>query len=122
MLLNALKEYAARLPAEQQTPPMYAAQPVLYVVELSNDGRYKGTVPTGLDDKGRGARGIQLIAPLVARTVRVKANLLMDNAEYALGVPKAASKPEQTANRHAAFVDAVRLCSEATGEATVEAV
>jgi CRISPR-associated protein Csd1 len=37
-------------------------------------------------------------------------------------VPKAGSKPKQAADRHAAFVNAVRCCSEVTHESTVEAV
>jgi CRISPR-associated protein Csd1 len=122
MLLTALKEYSARLPTEQQTPSMYAAQPVLYVVELGADGRYKGTSPTAVGGTGREARGIRLITPFVSRTMTIKSNLLMDNAEYALGVPKEGSKSQQTTQRHAAFVQAVRLCAEATGDSTVAAV
>lgn len=123
MLLSALKEYAKALPEDERTPAMYARQPVKYVVDLDRQGRFLAIVSTATGARGREARGTPLVTPLVGnRTVKIVANLLMDNAEYALGVGRETSRPDQVRLRHAAFVEAVRACVAATGVQAVQAV
>ena len=113
MLLTALRDYADTLGA--QTPPMYEPQPVRYLIDLDPEGRLLSIVDLATEARGPEARGKLLVAPKVARTVRIRANLLMDNGEYVLGITREGSPPAKVRLRHQAFVDEVRRCAAATG-------
>jgi len=121
MLLQRLAEYGAR--EDSGVPPRYKATAVKYIVYLAEDGAYLNTVE--LSDggiTGRKNRGKEMIVPNISRTSGVKANLLVDNAEYALGIPRDAAKTADAARRHQSFVEQVRRCATATDTAEVRAV
>ena len=58
----------------------------------------------------------------VTRTVGVKAKLLVDTAEYVLGIARETSKPARVAQAHQAFIDLVEECARTVGEPAVGAV
>jgi len=120
MLLTALKEYADTLP---RTPAMYAEQPIRYLVELRGDGTPLGTVTDlATSTKGREARGTLHLAPSLVRASSIKPKLLMDNAEYVLGLGREGGAAGKVAQRHQAFLDLTRRCAETTAEPAVQAV
>ena len=77
-------------------------------------------------DKGPARRGKEYLAPHVDRTCAVRAKLLADRADYALGLEHEASitpkATRRTAEAHAAFVAQVSRCARSTGEPVVRAV
>lgn len=103
-------------------PPMYGGMPIRWMIPINIEGELRAKpIPLGGDTKAT-KRGQTRIVPQVGRTSGVKANLLADNGEYALGLSKAGSKSDKARQRHEAFTDLVRECARATGEPTVEAV
>jgi len=98
-------------------PKMYKVTPVPWIVDLDKQGGFIGFSRTS--GGGKRDRGKQLTAPYPgARTSGIKANLLVDKAEYVLGLPK----DDKSAARHDDFVELVRECADATGDAGVSAV
>lgn len=119
MILRRLLEYAD---TRMDLPPvMYGETPVRWFIELSSDGEFGGFVPLGGDARSN-KRGEKLIVPQTDRTSGVRANLLVDNGEYVLGVSKPNSKPERVEKCRYAFLDLVRYCAEKSREPSVEAV
>lgn len=117
MLLEALRDYAQTT----LTPSGYGKQRVRYIVDLDADGTYLGVTDAATGTKGPDARGIERVAPVANRSVNIRAYLLVDNGEYALGVGRNANDPK-VQQRHRAFRNLVAACAAATGEATVQAV
>jgi CRISPR-associated protein Csd1 len=130
MLLQRLVEFEER--SESSIPPRYDAQPVKYLVVLREDGTFIPPVQELSDGEERGKRnrGRQLSIPYVARSgTGMIPNLLVDNAEYALGMVRTQEgrserrdPKEVAAARHASFVALVRECATATDEPSVRAV
>lgn len=121
MLLEKLTEYAERQGAAP--PAMYQEQPVRYLIDLDADGRMFGPPVDTADPKNKATqRGVRILAPHVKRTVGVRAKLLADTAEYALGLPRPDAKPDRVRQQHDAFVTLVDDCAAATGEPSVRAV
>jgi CRISPR-associated protein Csd1 len=130
MLLQRLVEFEER--SESSIPPRYDAQPVKYLVVLRADGTFLPPAQELSDGEERGKRnrGRQLVIPHVARSgTGTIPNLLVDNAEYALGMVRARegrserrNPTEVAAARHASFVALVRECATATDEPSVRAV
>ena len=121
MILARLKEYAdtrMKLP-----PEMYGESPVRWIIDLNADGSLLGFVSRGGDNKAS-MRGLPMTVPQqnVNRTMNIKANLLVDNGEYVLGLPGADSNSAKVADRHQAFKELARNCAEETCEPSVEAV
>lgn len=120
MILKRLVEYAdsrMKLP-----PPMYGEMPVRWLIDIRSDGTLEGFVSSQGGDGKAGKRGRAMTVPQTDRTSGVRANLLVDNGEYVLGIPKPKSKPERTEKCHRAFVELTKRCAEETGEPSVEAV
>jgi len=117
MLLQKLKEYNDRLNKLEPVPPMYQKKTVPWLVNVDMEGNLLGFISTsggGKKDKGK-----EFIVPHPgARTSNVKPGLLVDKAEYVLGI----YKDQNTQNRHLSFVEIVGDCAEATGEKAVTAV
>lgn len=104
-----------------EMPFMYATQAVRWEIRLKADGTMRDVQPLS-SGKAKGKDlGAPLAAPNLIRTVGIKARLLMDNAEYVLGIPKKEGD-KNTTKRHDAFKQLVRLCAESTGEPSVVAV
>ena len=121
MLLQRLREYGAHLPG---TPTLYNEAPLRYVVELSSDGRLLKREPTDRADPGSPAtkRGTRHSLPQIVRASGVKPLLLADKADYALGYVGPDANPDRVRKAHAAFLQLVRACEEATGVASVAVV
>lgn len=128
-LLSQLRDYELRMRAESERdetasdvlPFMYAMQKVRWEIRLREDGSFRDVLPrSGGEARGKDL-GLPLAAPNIVRTVGIKPRLLMDNAEYALGLPKKAND-KNTLKRHEAFKALVQACADATGEPSVRAV
>lgn len=124
-LLSQLRDYELRMREEGQKaakagaesggemPFMYALQNVRWVVNLRADGTVRDVQPlTSGKAKGKDL-GKSLPAPNVVRAAGVKAKLLMDNAEYALGIARKEGD-KNTVTRHEAFRNLVRAAVEKT--------
>ena len=73
MILRRLVEYAERLEAGGElTPVMYAAVPVRWQINLSEDGSLEGFLPLGGDRKDN-KRGNNMVVPDLVRGRRHKA-------------------------------------------------
>ncbi|WP_027460536.1 type I-C CRISPR-associated protein Cas8c/Csd1 [Deinococcus murrayi] len=106
--------------SEGEMPFMYAMQNVRWEVRLQQDGTVRDVQPRSSGKKGKDL-GQPLPAPNLVRTTNIKPRLLMDNAEYALGLAKK-ENDKNTVKRHDAFKALVLACAEATGEPSVGAV
>lgn len=117
MLLQKLVDLSERM--EELAPPMYTRTPVKWLIPINENGKLLGGL---IQTTGEKPRGKQILVPHVQRTAGVKAKLLADNAEYVLGIPRDPAKSERVARCHAAFVEEVERCAEATEEPAVQAV
>jgi len=115
MLLQRLCEYG-ETHQERFPPTGYKDGWVRWAIDLHPDGEIAAPTPVPLGEESLGRK---LLVPHVGtRTVNVKAALLVDKAEYALGLYRDA----RTAERHEAFVELVAQCARETKEQPVEAV
>lgn len=90
---------------------MYKPTSVPWIVDLDDQGRLIRFVSTS--SGGRRDRGKVFVVPSPGvRTSAIEANLLVDKAEYVLGLERDA----KSAARHEAYVKLLRKCAEATGE------
>lgn len=120
MILHRLVEYAD---TRMELPPvMYGAPRVRWRIELTPEGEFVSFFSLGGDKKENKAGERVKHLPQIDRTSGIKANLLVDNAEYVLGIPKPNSKPERVVKCHQAFMKLAERCAEETEEPSVEAV
>ena len=132
-LLYQLREYELRMRAERKTtseggettgdemPFMYALQNVRWEVRLRGDGTVRDVLPLSSGKiKGKDL-GRPTPAPNLVRTVGIKPRLLMDNAEYALGLAKKEGD-KKAVQRHESFKVLVTACAEAINEPSVQVV
>lgn len=121
MLLQKLVEYGGRAPSG--IPSRYKGTRVKYAIYLREDGTNPAMIELSDGElSGHKNRGKELIVPNVSRTVGIKPNLLVDNAEYVLGIARDPEKADKTPERHAQFVAQARDCAESTDEPSVRAV
>ena len=119
MLLQKLLRYSERMTLP---PTLYVEAPVRYIVDLTADGRYTGLIDTA-DLKDRKSRnGVLRQVPFVKGTSNVRALLLAQNSEYALGIGKPNAKPERVRECHQKFIDLAEECAQATQHPGVAAV
>lgn len=113
MILQALVDYYRRVESRGDgsiAPPGWEFKELPFVVVLNRAGeaiQLDSTVEG--DGKARRAKPF-LVPSAVKRSVNIEANLLWDNAEYALGVARADASPAQAAKvaeRHQAFGERV---------------
>lgn len=139
MLLEQLMRYEDRMRAEGRAraqvsgagtgegemPFMYAMQAVRWEVRLRADGTVRDVQPlTSGKAKGKDL-GAPMAAPNLSRQgTGAKARLLMDNAEYVLGLQKKEGEKgaERAAIFHQDFKTLVQACADATAEPIVQAV
>jgi CRISPR-associated protein Csd1 len=121
MLLQRLREYSNRL---DLPPTLYAESPVRYIVELDASGRLLNPDLTDTADpsSARTKRGQRRLVPQIQRSSGIKALLLADKADYALGFVGTGGKPDRVAQCHLAFISLLRRCAEVTSEDSVVAV
>ncbi len=117
MFLQRLREYAEQM--ENLPPPMYQRVAVSYVIALDAEGRPQGVISR---KPQKNKRGPEEMVPDLKRSVAISPKLLVDNAEYVLGIGRADSNPERVRQQHAAFVALVQDCVEQTGNGRVQAV
>lgn len=110
MILQSLHAYYNRLLDDNAIqPPGLQEKEIHWTVEIDKGGTF-----LALTRLGDGKRGRKAVVPAeVKRSVNIAANLLWDNAEYALGAhnydDKAeAKKAAKVPQRHAAFVERIR--------------
>ena len=116
MILQRLKDFFPRMP--DASPTMYKKSAVKWAVDLDGSGNLVGYVPLSGGGSSTRDRGKPMLVPTVVKTSGIRAILLADNAEYALGLPK----DSKTTARHRAFCDLVKECADSTKDADVEAV
>jgi CRISPR-associated protein Csd1 len=116
MFLEKLCEYAQQIALP---PPMYQSTPVRYIIILDTKGIFRG-INENTDTQNK--RGIPLIAPHLKRASAIKPKLLVDNAEYTLGLTREKSDPGRVRAQHQAYVAQIQECAEITQEPTVRAV
>lgn len=100
-LLQQLREYELRMRSEgkkpildggeassDEMPFMYALQSVRWEVRLRADGAVRDVQPHSSGKTKGKDLGRPTPAPNLVRTVGIKPRLLMDNAEYVLGLVK----------------------------------
>ena len=123
MILQALADYYHRKSAQDGSPiapPGWETKEIPYVVVISRSGSAI-QVESTVEGEGRTKRAkVQLIPAAVKRSVNIKANLLWDNVEYALGVPTGKSRVpgnkekvhKKVVARHQAFTERVKELAE----------
>jgi CRISPR-associated protein Csd1 len=119
-MLQQLNEYADRLTGI--APVGYLETPIRYVVDLDSAGQFLGITDQAQGTSAREKRGKPTLAPTVIRTVGVKAKLLADIGEYALGIARDPNKQARVDRAHQSFIELVRQCADKTGEPAVTAV
>lgn len=118
MLLQKLKEYADR--SDTKLPAMYKLGRIQWFINLDREGNLigNGFVATSGDNK----KGKEFVIPHCGvRSSRIKPNLLVDSAEYVLGVDRP-TIDKKTAERHEKFVSLIKDCAKKTSNYKVIAV
>jgi CRISPR-associated protein Csd1 len=118
LLMQKLKEYADR--SDTELPTMYKRGRIQWFINLDREGNLigNGFVATSGGDK----KGKEYIIPHCgAKTSGIKSNLLVDSAEYALGVDRT-KIDKKTAQRHEKFVLLIIDCAKKTSNYKVIAV
>ncbi len=106
MILQALNDYYRRKPAGDLAPEGFEFKEIPFVLVLSRDGRLLEIEDTR-SGEGKARRAKTFVVPkAVRRTVGVAANLMWDNAEYALGLACAerSTTAERLQEQHLSFV------------------
>jgi len=124
MILERLREFAQRK-SDELPPPGYAPMKISWIIELDKDGKLLGAIPT----KGEGKQKfIERMAPnpnlTGKRAVNIKAGLLADTAEYAIGKSSAAkeARPERLALMHADFLEKVDACAAVLNDQDIQTI
>jgi len=122
MLLQRLSEYADRIP--DRLPTFYARRAVRYVIELD---AVRGPSDAYLQDMADPSirelkRGRSWPVPHVVSTSGIRPFLFAHNAAYTLGRKPDESKAIRVRDSHAAYIELVRRCAEATRDSAVSTV
>jgi len=111
MILQALTEYYDRRAADPESgiaPPGWEWKAFPFLVEIDRRGSFVQLVDTRMPEGKRVVATRYLVPKAVIRTSGVKANLLWDNIEYALGAEAGTETPSARAGRqHNAFIAAI---------------
>lgn len=118
MILKRLKEFWER---EGGLPSGYQPAFLTKRIVIDKDAKLLSVEPLSGETRGK-REGKTLAVPREQpqRTVAIRSRLVQDNANYALGMAGPEDKPEKVAARHAAYVEQLRTCYEATHEATLD--
>lgn len=111
MILQALTEYYDRRAADPESgiaPPGWEWKALPFLVEISRSGGFVQLVDTRTPNGKRLIAQRYLVPKAVVRASAVKANLLWDNLEYAIGAEAGSATPSaRVVRRHEAFVAAI---------------
>ncbi|HTO66213.1 MAG TPA: type I-C CRISPR-associated protein Cas8c/Csd1, partial [Bradyrhizobium sp.] len=116
MILQRLTALYDRMSADgEAAPPGFQRKAVHFVVVLDTVGRAVGLERTGsIDERGRHRPRDFVVPQEEIRTVAAKANLLWDNAEYALGLAKSPELADRAKERHRLFIERTASFKQAT--------
>jgi CRISPR-associated protein Csd1 len=117
MILKRLCEAAERF---DFPPAGYTEGPIRWLIDLDTGGHLLGFTRMAETDRPTD-RGKLMRHPVVARTSGVKAQLLADKADYALGFAPGETA-ERTAQRQQAFLQVLTRCADETGLPLIRAV
>ncbi len=124
MILESLRKLALREGLVDD--PTFESKPVRWIIELWPDGRFlrlydtnlRELLPEGSKKKPRLEAKLMSIPRRVVRSVGIRANFLVDNAKYVLGIgsdPDAPSDPKNI-DRHAAFLALLKAAPQNSPE------
>lgn len=116
MLLQQLADYYKACPGV--VPAGYQKKAVRWIIDLDSSGQLRSIVST-VGKEGRRERGKELVVPHVLRSSGVAAAVLVDRADYVLGLADEDSRASRVAECHQAFVALVQECANATKEPDV---
>lgn len=132
MILQALYDYYQRKSTDPDSglPPFGFEQKELpFIVEINNDGELIQIEDTRHQEGKKKVGQAFLVPQAVKKTSGVAANLLWDNTEYALGIPRTpkpgqkATTPTRLAEQHRAFIEKIRaLPKPAADDAGIRAI
>lgn len=120
MLLQRLVAYADTRMA--LPPALYSETPVRYIIELDADGQFLELIDTADLKDPRRRRGVPRRVPQIVRTSGIRPLLIVDKADYVLGIGKADAKPDRVAAAHAAYRALLDRCAAATGVPALRAI
>ncbi len=125
MILQALYDYyqRKRVEPDDALPPFgFEEKELPFVVEIDEQGSLVQIEDTRTQ-QGKKRIGRSFLVPqAVKKTSGIAANMLWDNAEYALGIPRhpkpgqKATDPQRLADQHRAFVSRIREFSPPASE------
>jgi CRISPR-associated protein Csd1 len=121
MILTKLQEYAEQQ-MEKLPPSMYNKRPVAWLISLTSDGKFEGSICWKDRSQEETKKGREFIAPDIGRTNGIEPKLLVDTSEYILGIGRATTKPARLVGCHEQFKILIQACAEATGELTMIAI
>jgi len=123
MILEALRDLALREGLVDD--PAFESKPVRWVIELYPDGRFLQLfdtstpehLPQGSKKKPRMEAKLMVIPRRQGRSSGIKADFLVDNAKYVLGLDvDPADNDPKTAERHAAYVSLLKAAPQTSPE------
>lgn len=123
MILKSLRDLALREGLVDN--PAFESKPVRWVIELYPDGRFlqlydthtPEIFPEGSKRKPRMEAKLMVIPRRQVRSSGIKADFLVDNAKYVLGLDAAAAANDpKTAERHAAYVSLLKAAAQTSPE------
>ena len=113
MILQALKEYYDRKAGDPEAglaPQGFEWKEITYIIALKPDGT-PVTLESTIEGEGRSKRAKSFLVPqAVKRSSGIRANLLWDNTEYALGLT-ARGDTSHSEEKHRAFVQEIEKFS-----------
>lgn len=112
MIISALADYydrAVKSGADLPRPGL-EEQEIPFLIEIKNNGEFSRIKDTREGDKRGKMRGkMMFVLQNCGRTTGIKANLLWDNIEYALGCAEGDIAPDgKVQERHQAFIDRLK--------------
>ncbi|MEP0766900.1 MAG: type I-C CRISPR-associated protein Cas8c/Csd1 [Fimbriimonadia bacterium] len=121
MILKRLVEFWER--GALSLPPGYQNALISKMIRLNADGTLRDVITLSGDKRGQ-REGKVMSVPRVVRSSSTRPNLIADNPEYVLGIPKDQNEKarRRAQERHQAYVDLVKRCAHATGIPEVEAL
>ncbi|MCI0441385.1 MAG: type I-C CRISPR-associated protein Cas8c/Csd1 [Chloroflexi bacterium] len=123
MLLDKLVEYQKR--SDESLPPGYQRKPVPWIISLDASGVLQGIERTSTGAGSRRDRGRTYVVPDVLRASGIRPILLVDRADYALGLLEPDAKEarkKRVPECHRQFVELVEECAAETNSGSVRAV
>jgi CRISPR-associated protein Csd1 len=116
VLLCRLKEYYER--SDDRLPPMYKRGRVKWFIDLDYDGNLIGNTLVSTSNEDSNRKGKKFVIPHIGRTSGIRPILLVDKAQYVLGV----GDDKRTRDCHSAFVELIDDCASANTSEAVQAV